>query len=112
VVVGVDGSPDDAGRLGAIDQLDRAVVPQQQILGHLADRRASAVVVPGDRQQELMLGGREPEGSRAIVAPAQETPELGSEGQEAAVVLVKEYRNTILSYNDGNPGIPPRSRAR
>jgi hypothetical protein len=46
---------DQPGRLGPVDQLDGAVVPYQQVPGHVPDGRAAGLGVPPDRQQELML---------------------------------------------------------
>jgi hypothetical protein len=46
----VASTPDEASDVGAVDQADRAVVTQQQVVGDLADGRASRVAVATDGQ--------------------------------------------------------------
>ena len=47
---------DQPAGFGAVDQLDRAVRPQQQVAGQVADGRAGLPAVALDGQQQLMLG--------------------------------------------------------
>ncbi len=55
VVVGVGQAVDEAAALGAVDELDHAVVAEQQVIGNVADGRVA--VVAADRQQQLVLRG-------------------------------------------------------
>jgi hypothetical protein len=54
-VAGVGRSPHQAGGLRAVDQLDRAVVPQQQVAREIPDGRRLGAGMALDRDQELML---------------------------------------------------------
>ena len=72
-VVGRVGVADDQpGYRGAVDQPDGAVVAQHQVVGDLADGGAGGIGVAADREQQLMLRGREPGRLGLLLAPAQE----------------------------------------
>jgi H+/Cl- antiporter ClcA len=47
VVVAVDHSTNQSGIRGPVDEPDRALVPQEQLLRHVADRRPAAIVMAG-----------------------------------------------------------------
>jgi len=55
-----------------VDELARAVVPQQELLRDLADRRRRLVAQALDDHEELVLRGRDALGLRGVVAPPQE----------------------------------------
>jgi hypothetical protein len=55
--------------LGTVDQLDGAVVAQQQGPGDLADGRPIRVGMAADGQQQLVLGWGEPGRSGLLGAP-------------------------------------------
>jgi hypothetical protein len=55
VVLCVALARDQSGGVGAVDQPDRRVVAEQEVVGGLADRRPARVRVAADRQQQLML---------------------------------------------------------
>lgn len=55
---------------GSIHELDDAVVSEQQVLGHLADRRRPTVTADGE--QQLVLGARQPDRLGLVLAPTQE----------------------------------------
>ena len=59
----------EPGRLGVVDQLDRAVVAQQQVAGEVADGRALAAAAALDRQHQLMLGRCQAGVARLCLAP-------------------------------------------
>lgn len=84
----VGRSLDEAGRDGAVDELHSAVVAQQQVLRHLADRRRLAVTADG--QQQLVLGAGEANRPRLVLAPVQEPSQPIPEGQQAFEVRVGE----------------------
>ena len=77
-----------AGR--PVDQADRAVVPQQERRRDVAEGRPAAVRMAPDREQELVLGGRDAERLGLLLAPVEEAPELGAEAEEPLVVRVVE----------------------
>ena len=58
VVVGVTDPLDQAGRVGPVHQSDRAVVAEEEVVGHLPDGRATTVGVTADGEQQLVLGRR------------------------------------------------------
>jgi hypothetical protein len=102
VVVGVALTRDEASALSAVDEANGAVVPEQEVVGDLADggRRIGAVAamaavaavamvaavakvaamaavaavgaMAADREQQLVLGGGEAGGARLLLAPAEE----------------------------------------
>ena len=84
------GSPFDESRAHrSVDQPDDAVVPQQEVIRHLTDRRGTTAVAP-DREQQLVLGGRDAGVDRLLLAPVQEAPQPVPEGEETGVVGVGE----------------------
>ena len=70
-----------AGPLGPVDELDRAVVAEQEMLGDVTDRRIVGPGVTPHRQQELVLLARQAGGGGLVLTPAQEAPQAGSELQ-------------------------------
>ena len=68
--MGIADPLDQAGSDCSVDQLDDAVVSQQQMLGHLADRRRLAVAPY--REQQLVLRAGEPDGPCLLLAPVLE----------------------------------------
>ena len=54
------GAPVDEARIHrAVDEPDRAVVAKQQGVGDIADRRRVAAWTAPDREEQLMLRGRD-----------------------------------------------------
>ncbi len=74
----------------AIDEPDGTVVSQQERRSHVADGRSAPVIVTADGEQQLMLGGRDPEGLGLLLTPPEEPPELGTELEETPIVGVLE----------------------
>ena len=64
VILRLAATGDQAGRFGAVDQADGAVVLEEEVVGDVADCRTSFVAVPPDRKEKLVLGRSEP-GTRA-----------------------------------------------
>jgi hypothetical protein len=54
-----------------VDELDGAVVAEEQVPCDLTDGRSPRVVVAADGEQELVLGGGEADGGRLPPAPSQ-----------------------------------------
>ena len=74
-VPGVRAAALEAGRLGAIHEFNRAVMPQQQVVGKLTDRRRGVARVSFDRNQELVLDVREADrGSVVLASPLEPAP--------------------------------------
>lgn len=88
VVVGIPAPADEAAGLGAIDQLDHAVVAQQELRREVAHRRIAGSGAAADGQEQLVLRGGEPGFGGSLVGPAEVAPQAGAEHQEALVVVV------------------------
>jgi hypothetical protein len=56
VVVVVAVSHDKASGIGPVDQLDRAVMAQEQVVGDFAHGRTARVAMAPNGQEELVLG--------------------------------------------------------
>jgi hypothetical protein len=95
----VSGSADKTGGVGTVDEADCAVMEKKQIVGHLSDGRASTIAVPPNGQQELVLGGRKPGGTRLALTPSFEMAESGAEGEQPGIDLIREghSRHDIIS---------------
>ncbi len=101
VVLGVAVPLHQPSRVGPVDQSDRAVVPEQQVVGHLAHGGAAAVAVPPDGEQQLVLRRRQPGRLGLLLAPAQEAPKSRAQRQQVLVVVVPQsHRITIASCYD------------
>jgi hypothetical protein len=87
VVGRIDASLNQSGQLGTVDETHDTVVPQQEVVGELADGRCAAGV-PADREQQLILRGRDAGVEGLLFAPMQEASELVTERQEALIVRV------------------------
>ena len=74
VAIGIGAAPHQSGGLGSIHELDRAVMAQQQVVGDVIDRWSLRATVAPDREQQLVLGRRQPSGLGLFLAPAQKTP--------------------------------------
>ena len=88
VVAGVLGPGHQARLLGAVDELDDAVVSEQEMAGDVADRGGRTV--PTDGEEELVLGGREAGPARCLLAPAEEPAQPVPEREQRPVVRVLE----------------------
>ncbi len=72
-----------------IDELDRAVVAQEQRLCDFPDRRRLALM-PADGEEQLVLLRRQAGEAGLLVAPVEEAAERSAEGKELAVVGIFE----------------------
>ena len=98
VVPGVAHPLDQPGRVSPVHESDRAVVAEEEVVGHLPDGRTAPVGVATDGEQQLVLGRREAGGLRLLVAPAKETSQAGAQCQKVLVVGVPQlHRLTIAS---------------
>ena len=72
-------APHQPARRHAIDQLDRAVMPDPEPCGEGADRRLGAAGQAAQREQELVLLGLEPARARHGSAEGEEAPQRVAE---------------------------------
>jgi len=86
VVVGIGGALHEIRLLCAIDQLDSAVVAEQEVAGDVADRRVAPM--PPDGQQQLVLRRRQALVPGLLLAPVEEAPELVAQVEELLVVPI------------------------
>jgi chloride channel protein, CIC family len=101
LVAPVRPAADQPGGFGTVDELDGAVVPEQQCFGNVTDGRSAPPLLTPDREQELMLCRCEANRHGLFFAPVQEAAEASAERKEALVVGVTKisshhlYRATI-----------------
>jgi hypothetical protein len=86
LIVVVVGSLHQPCSDGAVDELDDAVVAQEEVVGHLADRRRRSVAADG--KEQLVLGTGEAHGLGLLLAPALEAAQPVAERQQTLEVLV------------------------
>jgi hypothetical protein len=63
---------DQTGGLRTINESDRAVVAQQEVVRDIADRGTGWIWMAPDGKQQLVLSGRQILRPRLLLAPAQE----------------------------------------
>lgn len=86
MVLFVSDTEDQAGGVGAVDQLYDAVVAKKQVVGDLPDSGAARIVMATNREQELMLRGCQAGGSGLLLAPVQKATQTGAQRQQASIV--------------------------
>jgi H+/Cl- antiporter ClcA/CBS domain-containing protein len=86
LIVVVVHPSDEPGRDRTVDQFDDAVVPEEEVVGELTDRRRCSVAPDGE--QELMLRSGQTDGPSLLLAPAMEPPQAVAEGEQPSEVLV------------------------
>lgn len=84
----VGESFDEPRALGAIDEPDHAVVPEQEVIGELADRGRSSVATDGEEQLVLRRGQADVRCLR--LAPAQKASQPIAELEQPHEVVVAE----------------------
>jgi hypothetical protein len=88
MVVVVSGPSDQTRRVGTVDETDGAVVQEEQVVSDLSNGRATRITVSSYRQEQLMLGRREPRGTSLALAPTLEMAKPGPQGQQTGVDLI------------------------
>ena len=71
---------------------------KQEVAGDVPDRGAGWLWVAFDREEQLVLGGREVLRAGLLLAPAQESAQAGSELEQAPVVGIGGRRR--ISWRD------------
>lgn len=89
MVIVVSGPSDQTRGVGTVDEADGAVVQKEQVVSDLANSRATGIAVSPYRQQQLMLGRREPRSTSLALAPTLEMAKPGPQGQQSGVDLVR-----------------------
>lgn len=89
-VVGIRSSFHQAGLLDPVDQLARAVVSQEQIVGDFTDSGSAGVLMSAHGQEQLVLRRSQPGLSGLGFAPPHETAQPGAQGQQALIVGVSQ----------------------
>ena len=93
MVVVVTSSFEQSGGDGPIDELDDAVMAQEQVIGDVTDRGWRAVAA--DREQELVLRTGETGRLGLFVAPVLEAAQTVAERQQPSEVLVLESSTSL-----------------
>ncbi len=106
MVVAVTFAADETERLGAVCQTDGAVVSQQQLIGDVPNRRSAGIGMSPHDEEQLMLSGREPDGTGLFFAPVQEGPETGSKLEQRPVLIVVDLapREWVRTNHDSDEG--------
>jgi hypothetical protein len=89
MVIVVSSPSDQTRRVSTVDEPDSAVVQKEQVISDLANSRATRIAVSPYRQQQLMLGRREPRSTSLALAPTLEMAKPGPQGQQSGVDLVR-----------------------
>jgi len=89
-VVLIHPPPHEPSLFGSIDELDRAVVAQEEMVGDVADGGRRLVFVAADGEEQLVLLPGETGGAGLLVAPVQEAAQRRAEAEELAVLIVAQ----------------------
>lgn len=90
VVARVADAGDETGGVSSVDQPDRTVVAEQEIVGQLADGRPPGVVMAFHGQKELVLGRCQARRPGLLLAPALEAAQGGAQSQEPGVRRIRQ----------------------
>ncbi len=118
LVAPIGSTADQPGGFGSVDELDGAVVLEQEYLGDVSNGRPAPVLPAPNREQELVLRRGEPDRRGLFFAPVQEAAEAGAELEEPPVVNVGKillhhlYRDTIGVVVASASVVSRRARAR
>lgn len=96
--------------LSAVNELDRALRPQHEVLSEIADRGRLPVPLALDRDEQLMLRGRQARRLRLVFAPPVEAAQGNAEFQQLLKVSLSEpghYHRLALFES---PSLPLRNR--
>ncbi len=77
MVAGVGVPVDEPGIHRAVDETDGAVVTEQQRGCHIADCRCFVAWMSADREQELVVRGRDADGRCLLFAPMEKLAKSG-----------------------------------
>jgi hypothetical protein len=69
MIVIVATAPDEASGVGPIDEPDRAVVAEKQVIGHFTDGRPSRIGMASNGEEQLMLSGSQAGRTSLLFAP-------------------------------------------
>jgi len=103
--VGRVGSPADDPRADRpVDELDHAVVAQEQVFREIAHRWAPPVRVAAYREEELVLGTGQPRRLGLLLTPPLEATQAGPEAEEPGIVLIGDGQQPSPGAADVWPG--------
>src|SRR6266496_35327 len=85
------------GRHSAVDQLDRAVMADQQVASHVPDGRSGTVRMSADREQELVLRWSNASRRGLVGTPTQEPAQPGAKVEQPLVMPLLQRHDPTLS---------------
>jgi hypothetical protein len=88
-ILSVAGATDETGGISPVDEPDRTVVEQQQVVGHLSNGWAARIVVPPYSQKKLVLGGRQASRLCLLLAPAFEMTQPGPQPEQTGIDVIR-----------------------
>ena len=86
-------------RLGAVYQPDDAVTAQHQVVSDLANGWRPIARMPFNGHQELVLNGRETDGTALLLTPVQETTQANPECKGIFEIAAGWLRQGILLWS-------------
>jgi hypothetical protein len=99
-------APRQTALLDPINQSNRRVVLDLERLGQLSDGRRLRANMAADRDEELMLLGRQPGVSRGVLAEANKPPQGRAKGSQRLKIMAAErfvlHHLSHCSPNSGN----------
>jgi len=90
LVVTIRRTPDEARRVGAVDELDDRVVTKLERLREFGDHGRIASCMAPYRQQQLVLCGRDSRLPRGLLGESLEDPERVAKACQCPVVTVRQ----------------------
>lgn len=103
VVVGVATALEEPEILRPVDEPHGGVMPDEQVAGHVGDRRAERMAVAANGQQQLVLGRGHPELGRLLLAEPAESAQGDPELQDPGELLVRQHGTE--PYSSGTAGV-------
>jgi hypothetical protein len=90
VVVGVSDAAEEAGRFGPVDEPNRTVVAQEQIVRDFTNGCAADVSVTAYSQEKLVLSRSEAGGTSLLLTPTLEVTQSRPQDQELCVHFIRQ----------------------
>jgi len=87
-VLAVLDPPGPAPGLDPVREFHGRVVAEKKVIGDVADGRTVRVVVPADREQQLVLHVGEAHSPGLLLAPVIEATQVGTKGEEISIFSV------------------------
>ena len=108
MIVGVTDAVHEAGGVGTVDEPDRAVVLEEQVVGDVTDGGSAVARVAFHRQQKLVLRRRQPGRLRLVFGPCEETAKAAAQLEETPELCIGDTGAASPRRGLTSHGSPPR----